>query len=343
MARTALPGLCSLAMRCTAPATRPASPPLARSGRVLLSCAAVALLFLLPPARPLLAAGGPEDSSRRVHLDEAFPAWEQGLLGASALATGGLLLAGWLWGDELEPAIGPPGTDSLDRWLSERFAGGRDDPLLWGVPDAAATVYAVLPLALYGSSTLALAWREQGFVGRDDFNPHLRLMAYGEALTATLLVTQATKLAIGRTRPRNVLHGQPTTEDSESQLSFFSMHTSLSFTAASFLTLDLGRSFGPAGKLALGSALYGLAGIIGFSRIHDQAHFFSDVLVGMVVGVLSGNLFYLLHFEPNGTPRLAAPADGPLPAAHPAAQATSSPLLPAPIPARMLLDLAFSF
>jgi len=263
------------------------------------------LLLLLLPGRLTLAAGegGSRDTERHVTLGEAFPAWEQGTLAASAVAATGLLAAGWLWGDRLEPSIGPPGADSLDRQISERFAGHQDDPLLWGVPDKGAFLFVTLPLLLYGSSTLAMAWRGEGFLGSHDVNPHLRLMASSEALVATLLVNQAVKLGVGRGRPRNVLYDVPTTGDTESKLSFFSMHTALSFTAASFLTLDLGSSMPLSGQISLGCALAGIAGLVGFSRIYDQAHFFSDVLVGAAVGALSGSAFYLLHFTLDGRPR----------------------------------------
>ncbi len=267
--------------------------------RALASTLCLALLWgsssaasAAPPAQPTLG------------LTEGIPSWELATVGGVLLLDAALVGAGWLWADNISPTIGAPSGSSLDRRVSEAFSAGRDDPLLWGAPDAGGWVLSLLPVALYGSSSALLAARGSGWMGSGDNNPHLRLAAYAEAVSITLLLSQTAKLAVGRTRPRVVLYQDgPASGDSEAHLSFFSMHTALSFTAATFLALDQGARLRAGPGVALAVLLYGAAALVGFSRIHDQAHFLTDVLVGAAVGLTSGALVYLRHFDMDGRAR----------------------------------------
>jgi len=268
----------------------------------------------LAAARPRAAAAtllllsgflaGPSARAATVDLAEHVSTGEWAALASVWALDAGLIAAGWAWADQIDPAIGPPGPDSLDRRVSEAFEGGDAQPLLWGAPDLGGWVLALSPLVAYGSSAALLGARGRGWMGSSDDNPHLRLLAYGEALGVSLLLAQTAKLAVGRVRPRHALYGRSVPEDDpEAKVSFFSMHSAVSFTAASFFAMDLvARLPRPWGILA-GAGLYGLAGLVAFSRIHDQAHFLSDVLLGSAVGVASGSLFYLRHFDLDGQPR----------------------------------------
>lgn len=276
--------------------------------RVLLRTLTIAALTSGLLAGPGLISAAPTVAEPTMALTEGIPPWELAVVGGVLALDVALVGAGWLWADQIDPAIGSPGADSLDRRASESMASGRHDPLLWGAPDAGGWVLSLLPVALYGSSSVLLGTRGVGWMGAGDNNPHLRLAAYAEALSLTLLLAQGAKLTVGRTRPRAILYDDPAEPgDSEAHLSFFSMHTALSFTAASFLALDLAARLDRGPGLALGALLYAAAALVGFSRIHDQAHFLSDVLVGAAVGLLSGNLTYLRHFHTDGRSRRAPP------------------------------------
>lgn len=42
---------------------------------------------------------------------------------------------------------------------------------------------------------------------------------------------------------------------------------------------------------------FGWASIVGYSRMHADKHYFSDVAVGALVGALIGELYYRLGYE----------------------------------------------
>ncbi len=265
-------------------------------GPTAATCRRLAVVGLLAAAllpRPARATPPPTFS-------EVFHPAEPWALGGAVLLTGGLFAVELVHGARLDPGLGVPAEGSLDRRLAATFAGGEDSPLLGGVPFVGGLVFAASPLLLYGSDRLWHAGTGAGWLDPVQ-GSGLRLMASAEALTATLLVTQALKLGIGRTRPRHALYGQPI--DEEAHLSFPSGHASLAFSAASFLTLDLGaRVSGPA-QVGAGVLLHALAGLVAFSRVHDQAHYLSDVVVGAALGIASGAGCYLAHFHLDGRAR----------------------------------------
>jgi membrane-associated phospholipid phosphatase len=96
-------------------------------------------------------------------------------------------------------------------------------------------------------------------------------------------------------------------------VSFYSGHSTSSFTLAAFVSRDLGdwlvargaSTF--AGRVLPATLLYGAAATVALSRVIDQAHYTSDVVVGSLTGILFGNLFYSLHFDENGRPRRRTP------------------------------------
>src|SRR5262249_15692071 len=147
--------------------------------------------------------------------------------------------------------------------------------------------------------------------------------AYLEAIGWTTFVTGAVKVAIGRPRPYVVLdHPELAAAAREDQLSFFSSHASASFCAASFAALDVSsqltagllRDAGPVRRFLLGrvapyAVALGIAGVIGVSRIIDQQHWASDVLVGALVGTTAAHVAYLVHFDSDGRPRRRLGAD----------------------------------
>lgn len=105
--------------------------------------------------------------------------------------------------------------------------------------------------------------------------------------------TELIKNLTDRDRPNN-----------EDDRSFFSGHTSLTFATSSFLYRevddflddwsvtkhdDVLRTSLKVGSFA---ALYGWASYVGYSRMRDSKHYFTDVLIGATVGTLIGNFLY---------------------------------------------------
>jgi membrane-associated phospholipid phosphatase len=124
-----------------------------------------------------------------------------------------------------------------------------------------------------------------GLVRKD---PHARQTALlaGEAIANAEIVAAAMKKAGRRMRPSAVAPGgdfadtwfraqRPSTEGSGS---FPSAHTAAAFSVATvFAERYRNHRWAPL-------AAYGLAGVIGFSRVSGRAHFPSDVFLGAALG-----------------------------------------------------------
>jgi membrane-associated phospholipid phosphatase len=257
-------------------------------------------------------AGG---SARAEHvpLGANFGPLEQG--GVAMVVTYDLLLVGFQSSivANRTPLIGaPPG---FDRSVSESLYGG-PGKFLGGVPDTAGLVVGpIAAFAYFGTDELVFAVRGTSLTGDD--NPDHALLALIEAYAISLGLDETAKVYIGRERPAFYFNrpdaGARTTD---ATLSFFSGHATSSFCLAAFVGRDVGdwlathplADASPATRLWLGrilpaAALYGMASVVGVSRIIDQQHYLSDVLVGAAVGATVGNLVYALHFDSDGRPR----------------------------------------
>lgn len=110
----------------------------------------------------------------------------------------------------------------------------------------------------------------------------------GERLVATLAlaagVVNVTKFIVGRSRPSDdegALSFHPGTPGS----SFYSGHTTMAFAMATALSNEIDHT-------AATVILYSAASLAGYSRMHDDQHWFSDVVVGAVMGVASAKFVY---------------------------------------------------
>ncbi len=115
-------------------------------------------------------------------------------------------------------------------------------------------------------------------------------------------VTEFAKNIFSRSRP-----------DGTDTRSFFSGHTSAVFTAASFINAEIygyldtknnSDLFLPKSvlKVASSSVLYGWAGFVGYSRIRDNKHYLTDVLIGASVGTFMGTFMYHSFFHEDPSP-----------------------------------------
>jgi membrane-associated phospholipid phosphatase len=266
-----------------------------------------------------------------VPLAEDFSTLE--LVETGVVAVGGslaLAVAPRIWTPA--PSIGAPEPSSFDRRISVELYRGKDAGRFWGrVPDVAGLyVLPYLPAIYYGAESLYWARHGRPFFADGDQNPDHHFFAFAEALGWTALVNGVSKVVVGRARPYVVLeHPELASGRYEDNVSFFSSHSSAMFCTASFVALDVSdhlrwRALADApaaerflvGTLLPYTVAFGTASIVAVSRIIDQQHWASDVLVGAAMGTLIAHLGYVAHFDHWGRPRRRHLDDGaPVPAA----------------------------
>ncbi|MFN0249975.1 MAG: phosphatase PAP2 family protein [Kofleriaceae bacterium] len=132
-----------------------------------------------------------------------------------------------------------------------------------------------------------------------------------QAGVVTGMVNQLFKVVFGRRRPYAEFKGTSTRAANDVNMSFFSGHTSLAFAmATSSATVASMREYRSA-PLLWGGGL-ALATATGYFRIAADAHYFTDVLVGAIVGGAIGVAVPLLFHddvltnESTATPRVGS-------------------------------------
>lgn len=120
-----------------------------------------------------------------------------------------------------------------------------------------------------------------------------------EAVLLGLLVTSGIKVVAGRARPY-LGHDDPHNFGlfrgwkNRDYTSFPSGHTLIAFAAASAVT-DETRRYWPNAVWLVGTAMYGGAALVAWSRMFDNMHWMSDVVVGGAIGVFSGRKIVRYH------------------------------------------------
>jgi membrane-associated phospholipid phosphatase len=99
----------------------------------------------------------------------------------------------------------------------------------------------------------------------------------------TVLISETLKRSIKRTRPYNQYPGDIILRTKNSGFSFPSGHTCAAFATATSLTLSTKKW-----QFAVPAFTY--AGVVGYSRMRLGAHYGSDVLAGIIIGVGSSLL-----------------------------------------------------
>jgi membrane-associated phospholipid phosphatase len=113
-----------------------------------------------------------------------------------------------------------------------------------------------------------------------------------EAIAVGLGVVTAVKVLAGRARPYvNVTDpgdfGFGRGFRREEYRSFPSGHTVMAFSAAAAVTSETSRWW-PGSRWYVGPLMYGGASLVGASRMYNNKHWASDVLVGAAVGTFAG-------------------------------------------------------
>lgn len=150
----------------------------------------------------------------------------------------------------------------VDWTINNKFRDSRTCKEAWG--DTADIVgHPVLHLGIAG------AWYLAGYEFKD-----LKTYNVGKNMISALLITDLSTLAL-----KGAAAG---TEGPKGQhFSWPSGHTSSTFAMASVLH----QAYGP----VVGVPMYALAGWVGFERLDDRKHMFSDVIFGGVLGLVIGH------------------------------------------------------
>jgi len=127
-----------------------------------------------------------------------------------------------------------------------------------------------------------------------------------EAILVGLVVTGGLKVLTGRARPylgREDAHnfGLLRGWGNRDYASFPSGHTLIAFAAAAAVTEET-RRYWPNAVWGIGTVMYGGAALAGWSRMFDNQHWMSDVVVGGAMGIFAGSKIVRFHHtHPNNS------------------------------------------
>ena len=120
-----------------------------------------------------------------------------------------------------------------------------------------------------------------------------------EAVLVGAVTTAILKVAIGRARPYVDIDDPARFQPfrglrNEDYRSFPSGHTTMGFAAAAAVTEET-RAWWPKYNWAVATAMYGGATLIGASRMYDNKHWASDVVMGAAIGTFAGRKVVRYH------------------------------------------------
>lgn len=98
-------------------------------------------------------------------------------------------------------------------------------------------------------------------------------------LTVSFLLSEIIKRSINRHRPHGIVENLIMLINEPRGSSFPSAHTATSFAVSSMIFMLFGKKYGILALI--------LSALIGFSRVHLGVHYPSDVVTGMMVGIVS--------------------------------------------------------
>ncbi|MEJ7812703.1 MAG: phosphatase PAP2 family protein [Gemmatimonadaceae bacterium] len=239
-----------------------------------LPAAKAVLLAALIAIVPAVRAQAP-DSARAPSPDPLFTSRDALYAGAVGLATLAVAPLDKKFADFLQ------GTPQANRWL-RRLSRGVETITLPGAWIIGGGLYGIGRIA--GNDRMA----DLGLHGT-------------EAIVVGLGVTSVIKFTAGRARP---YVGRDHPHDfafgrgfkHEEYRSFPSGHTLIAFAAATAVT-DEARRWEPSSLWYVAPAMYGGAALVGLSRMYDNKHWASDVVMGAAMGAFSGRKVVRYHHE----------------------------------------------
>ena len=155
------------------------------------------------------------------------------------------------------------------------------------------------PLHIVGTGTLCLALATPAVFA---IMPSSEWLTVGTMYMETMLIANGikewTKLLVYRARPYMYFDGYPQDklEDGDWNCSFPSGHTTLAFASAAFTTMVYCQCYPNSDwKYAVAGGAFGLAALTGALRMASGNHFFSDVVVGAMLGTICGFAVPYMH------------------------------------------------
>lgn len=114
-----------------------------------------------------------------------------------------------------------------------------------------------------------------------------------EAVLVGIVTAGSLKVLLGRARPHVTADSNPANFGfargfrGDDYQSFPSGHSSVSFAVAAAVTAETAEWW-PRSRWIVGPALYGGAALVGLSRMYDDKHWASDVVMGAAIGTFAG-------------------------------------------------------
>ena len=151
--------------------------------------------------------------------------------------------------------------------------------------------------------TASLAFIVQKFAVHQKQTGLTLLLMYAEAMGINFGITQIVKGAVHRNRPflyNTELTPEERLSERDPSLSFFSGHTSIAFCSATFLATTFSRIHPTSPwRFAVWSGALTLAAGTGVFRYAAGKHFPTDIMMGALVGSVTGILIPILHQKNN--------------------------------------------
>jgi len=181
--------------------------------------------------------------------------------------------------------------DHTPVWTSKPLIGGTTNSPYHKNTIHSSWLYAGVGLL---STGIALLPNNSGWINRTSY---INTKGIIEAVSFTYFVTALTKNIVGRKRPS--CDNFPADDEIDSKKSFFSGHSAISFSIATYSSLYVFEHIGNindplnlASKILFTTGMASLASYVAYSRVEDNMHFVSDVVVGGMVGITMSSLVY---------------------------------------------------
>ncbi len=213
------------------------------------------------------------------HTDSSLNVWKNGVVDLSWMVTSPVRWQGKQWGNFLLVGACAGLVYAFDEPIYKAF-----DPIR-GEAMHRASDWFLDPIGEYQVQLGILAGLyAYGWISNKNLPRNVAILA-GEAVLLTGGLTQIAKFSSGRLRPYETSPLNPKDFTAwNTQSSFWSGHTATSFALAAVFSEVYSD------KMWVKITSYGLASTVGITRIVEEQHWPSDVIVGAVVGTFIGRM-----------------------------------------------------